>query len=85
MPKLQEWQLQEAKSRLSKLVRQASAQPQVITLHGKPVVAVVAIEEYRRLAQPKVRLTDVMRTAPKGFGEVSLERDQDTALREVAL
>ena len=45
-----EWQIQEAKQRFSKLVRQAEADgPQIVTRHGREVVVVLAAEEYRRL------------------------------------
>ncbi|MDR2108405.1 MAG: type II toxin-antitoxin system Phd/YefM family antitoxin [Coriobacteriales bacterium] len=85
MPIAKEWQLQEAKSRLSELVRQAGTGPQVITLRGKPSVAVIAYDEYRRLLKPKARLSDVMRTAPEGFAEACFERDKDATLRDVAI
>ena len=34
---MEHWQLQEAKARMSELVKRAQAAPQGITLHGKPV------------------------------------------------
>ena len=46
------WQLQEAKNRFSAVVDAALAgEPQEVTRRGKPVVVVVAIEEYRRLCE----------------------------------
>ena len=33
---MEHWQLQEAKARMSELVKRAQAAPQGITLHGKP-------------------------------------------------
>lgn len=65
------WQLQEAKNRLSEVVRAAQSKgPQVITVRGKETAAMVSIEELRRLkrrnrpsgkswweAAPKVNLT----------------------------
>ena len=39
----------EAKHQFGRLIDTARAQPVVIEKHGRPVVAVVAIEEYERL------------------------------------
>jgi prevent-host-death family protein len=45
-----QWQLQEAKQQLSRVVDLAVQEgPQTITRHGHEVAVVVSIEEYRRL------------------------------------
>jgi prevent-host-death family protein len=45
-----EWQVQEAKQRFSELVQRALDEgPQIVTRHGKQTVAVLSIDEYRRL------------------------------------
>ena len=45
------WQLQDAKARLSELVKSVAAEgPQEITVHGKPAAIVLAPAEYARLA-----------------------------------
>jgi prevent-host-death family protein len=41
----------EAKYNFGRLIDTARAQPVVIEKHGRPVVVVVAIEEYERLKQ----------------------------------
>jgi len=43
------WPLQDAKARLSELVRAAEKEPQFITLRGNEKVVVVSASEYRRL------------------------------------
>lgn len=44
------WQLQEAKQRLSEVIRRASDEgPQIVTRHGEDVAVVLDIREYRRL------------------------------------
>lgn len=44
------WQLQEAKQRFSEVVRAAESRgTQFVTRHGGEVVAVVPIQEYRRM------------------------------------
>ncbi|MXZ90076.1 MAG: type II toxin-antitoxin system Phd/YefM family antitoxin [Chloroflexi bacterium] len=46
------WQLQDAKNRFSAVVDAAlTGEPQEVTRRGKPVVVVVAFEEYQRLCQ----------------------------------
>ena len=49
---MMQWPLQDAKNKFSELVNAALAgEPQEVTRRGKPVVIVVAIEEYERLCQ----------------------------------
>lgn len=38
------WQMQEAKARMSEVVKRAQTQPQDITLHGKSVAVVISRE-----------------------------------------
>lgn len=72
------WQLQEAKNRLSEVVKAAKSKgPQIITVRGKEEVAVVSIVELRRLQKQKVPLgTFLRKTAPK-VGLV-IERSRET-------
>ena len=47
------WQLQQAKQQFSEVVRRAHDDgPQVVSRHGRDVVVVVSIEEYRTTARP---------------------------------
>jgi prevent-host-death family protein len=85
MSRPEEWQLQEAKNRFSEVVRRAQKTPQTVTLHGKPSVVIVSFDEYFSLTQPKKSLLEVMRSAPKGFGDLCLERSGDSKLRDIAL
>ena len=74
------WQLQEAKNRLSEVVRKASEEgPQVITLRGDDAVVVVAADEYVRLTRrPKGSLVDFFRQSPLGGLALNLARSRDT-------
>jgi prevent-host-death family protein len=72
------WQLQEAKNRLSEVVKAARTKgPQIITVRGKEEVAVVSLAELQRL-----RKRDVVsgkpwwETAPKL--DLRIERSRDT-------
>lgn len=44
------WQVQEAKQRLSEVIRRALSEgPQIVAKHGKEVAVVVSAQEYRAL------------------------------------
>jgi prevent-host-death family protein len=59
------WQLQEAKARLSELVKRARDDgPQTITVHGQERAVVLSIEEYRRMRAGKPNFRDFLMTAP---------------------
>ena len=77
------WQLQEAKNRLSEVVRKASDEgPQVITLRGNDAVVVVAADEYARLTRkPEGSLVDFFRKSPLGAVALDLTRSRDTGRR----
>jgi prevent-host-death family protein len=77
------WQLQEAKNRLSEVVRKASHEgPQVITLRGDDAVVVVAADEYARLTgKPKGTLVAFFRKSPLGTVALDLTRSRDTGRR----
>ena len=77
------WQIQEAKARMSELVKRAQTQPQGITLHGKPVAVVMSCETFDRLSQTQGSLVDFMRRSPLyGDDDLVFERDQSLT-REV--
>ena len=81
---MQTWQMQEAKARLSEVVKRAQNQPQDITLHGKSVAVVISREAFDRLSQSQDSLVDFMRRSPLyGADDITFERDQSLT-REVA-
>ena len=73
------WQLQEAKNRLSEVVRKAREDgPQVITVHGADAVVVVSTDQYRRLSKRKGSLTEFFRRSPLVGVELDIVRRADT-------
>ena len=80
------WQMQEAKARLSELVKLAQSEgPQDITLHGKSVAVVLSRTAFERLSGSQQSLVEFMRRSPLyGLDELELERDR-SEVREVAL
>ncbi len=74
---MQSWQMQEAKARMSELVKNAQVQPQDITLHGKSVAVVISRETFNRLSQAQDSLVDFMRRSPLyGSEDLAFERDK---------
>lgn len=70
------WQIQEAKARMSELVKQAQHQPQDITWHGRSVAVLVSRQTFDQLAQAQGSLVDFMRKSPLySADDVVLERD----------
>ncbi len=76
------WQLQEAKARLSEVIKKAAKEgPQQITIHGEPTAVVISSKEYERLRHPKGSFVQFMRHSPLYGLEVDLRREQ-TVTRE---
>ena len=73
------WALQDAKARLSEVVRLARAEgPQRVTTRGADAVVVLAEEDYRRLAErgrKQLKLSDVLAACPGG--ELKIVRSRD--------
>lgn len=80
------WQMQEAKARLSEVVKLAASEgPQDITLHGRSVAVVLSREAFEHLSGSGKSLVEFMRQSPLyGLDEVEFKRDP-SATREVVL
>jgi prevent-host-death family protein len=62
---MHEWQLQDAKNRLSELVRLASEEgPQTVTVHGKRAAVLLSAAAYDRLTQATAFFTDFLLSGP---------------------
>jgi antitoxin Phd len=76
------WQLQDAKARLSEVIKKAGKEgPQKITVHGEPTAVVISNKEYKRLKHPKSTFVEFMRNSPLYGLELDLRRQQ-TLTRE---
>lgn len=71
------WQLQEAKSHLSQLVREAMNGPQQITVHGAPAVIVLNKAAFDQLTCHKSSFVTWIRQSPWVGVELDLQRDQE--------
>ncbi len=73
---MRQWQVQEAKARLSDLLRDAQKSgPQEITVRGRPAAVVLSREAYDVLRGAKPSFVDFMRASPLVGVELDLERD----------
>jgi len=72
------WQMQEAKARLSEVVKLAESEgPQDITVHGRSVAVVVSRATFERLSGSEQSLVEFMRQSPlHGLEELDFERDR---------
>jgi len=69
------WRLQDAKARLSEVVRQAQQRgPQRVTLHGRDAVVIVRADEFDRLQRPVSGRDIVAALAASPLAEVTIER-----------
>ncbi len=80
------WQMQEAKARLSELVKRAESDgPQSITVHGRAVAVVLSSDVYEELAGRHRSLVDFMRRSPlHELDEIEFPRDRSST-RDVEL
>lgn len=73
------WQLQEAKARLSELVKKATSEgPQEITVHGQSAVVVLSRADYDRLQTTRAPegLADFLLNSPLAGADIEIERDR---------
>ncbi|MFI5295026.1 MAG: type II toxin-antitoxin system Phd/YefM family antitoxin [Thermodesulfovibrionales bacterium] len=76
------WQLQEAKARLSEVIKKAKEEgPQSITVHGSPTAVIISSKEYERLKHPQGSFVEFMRRSPLYGVDLDLKREQ-TLTRE---
>ena len=81
---MQTWQMQEAKDRMSELIKRAQTQPQDITLHGKSVAVVMSRAAFDRLSLAQVSLVDFIRRSPlHELEEIEFEHD-NSLVRELS-
>ncbi len=79
------WQLQDAKARLSEVVKSSQERgPQEITVRGKSAAVVLSRADYDRLRCRKPSFLDFIRRSPLVRVDLDLERDRSPA-RDIPL
>lgn len=73
------WQLQEAKNRFSEVVDEALTHgPQTVTRHGREVVVILSMEEYKRIKQPQKNIVEALMQIPQEYRvELDISRAPD--------
>ena len=81
------WRLQDAKARLSEVVRHAQQRgPQRVTVHGRDAVVVVRADEFDRIQRPVSGRDIVAALAASPLAEVTIERlTVKSPVRDVSL
>ncbi|MFL9455528.1 MULTISPECIES: type II toxin-antitoxin system Phd/YefM family antitoxin [Nostocales] len=83
---MKQWQLQEAKNKLSEVIEEAIHQgPQVITKRGVEVAIVLSYREYQKMLSAQQKLSTFFQTSPLAEVELDLSRDKSDAREDVAL
>jgi len=79
------WKLEDAKARLSEVVRRAGTNgPQLVTIRGKEAAVILAPEEYRRLLpkpndhKPLIEFFRVLGLSDAELDHLDLTREYDT-------
>ena len=64
---MQDWQLQDAKSRFSEVVKRARDDgPQTVTVHGQRAAVILSALEFDALIKPRMSFVDFLLTASPG-------------------
>ena len=78
---MQTWQMQEAKARLSEVVKRAEQDgPQDITVHGRSVAVLLSRAACERLSGQMASLVDFMRASPLVGLDDELVFERDASL-----
>jgi prevent-host-death family protein len=81
------WTLQDAKARLSEVLRRSRTDgPQRVTVHGREEAVILSVDAFRRLlgGQTGPALVDALQACPHPDFDMALE-SQRTAARDVVL
>lgn len=84
---MQTWQMQDAKARLSEVVKRAELDgPQGITVHGKSVAVVLSRAAFERMSGQQASLLAFMQASPMAGLDDELVIERDAGLtRDVSL
>ena len=77
---MESWKLEDAKARLSEVVRRAAtAGPQLVTVRGKEAAVILAPEQYEQLLpKPKGHVPLIRFLKDLGLSRIDVEREEDT-------
>ena len=82
---MKKWQVQEAKAKLSELIKRAVKDgPQEISVRGKSTAIMISKQQYIDLTSPKTSFVKFVQDSPLKGVELGLDRDKSLC-REVEL
>lgn len=80
-----QWQLQDAKARLSELIKSANDQgPQQVTVRGKPTAVILSVEAYEAMRRQRPSFVELMRSSPLVGADMVIERSESLT-RDISL
>ena len=80
------WQLQEAKSKLSRVIENAvNSGPQIITRHGVKVAVIISYAEYKKMNASRGSLSAFFRDSPLAGTDLDLDRDKSDVRQDIKL
>ena len=83
---IQTWQLQEAKSKLSRVIENAvNSGPQIITKRGVAVAVVLSCAEYQKMIASRGSLSAFFRDSPLAGTDLDFGRDKSDVRQDVEL
>ena len=83
MQQAKTWQLQEAKSRLSEVIKMTARAPQSITLRGEPVAVIISVQYYNELVKPEKSLVKLLKSAPESLENLKLPERKNSRIRNI--
>ena len=79
------WQLQDAKARLSEVIKSAKTEgPQEVTVRGQPSAVILSMEAYEAMKKQRPDFVSLMRSSPLVGEEIHIERSTSLA-RDIEL
>ena len=75
VPRAHCWQLQDAKARLSEVIRCTLLAPQFITVRGEGVAVVISLKAYQKLTEPRPNLYEFIQESPLCCAEADVVFD----------
>jgi len=74
---MRQWQLQDAKARLSELVKLcAETGPQILTVRGKEEAILISVADYKKLTGRKPEFISFIKSSPIKGVDLELSRDK---------
>ena len=81
-----EWQIQDAKTKLSEVITRAMQQgPQLITKYGEKAVVIISYNEYEKLKKSQGKLSEFFSTSPLAGLDLDLKRDKSLPRKGIDL